>query len=137
MDGLEERAFNQLAMDGIFDEERVTVEAEATFERNYLKPLEAVKNKPRYTVKLRGMLLTSTVTVTSSTILHPDMDKEGTNCDELIMKTSQALNGKTLKLFCLSILRNDMESRIKHVINKWAIASSSSRISSNWCDTTG
>ncbi|KAF8333732.1 hypothetical protein F5887DRAFT_993265 [Amanita rubescens] len=73
------------AMDGIFDEE---------------KPLEAVKHKPRHTVKLR------------------DMHKEGTTCDELIMRTSQALNGKTLKLFCLSILRNDMESRIKDVINK-------------------
>jgi hypothetical protein len=118
MDGLEERAFNKLAMDGIFDEEKVTGEANATFERNYLEPLEAVTHKPRYTIKLRGMLLTSTVPAISSTILHPDMHKEDTNCDKLIMTTSQALNGKTLKLFCLSILRNDVEICIKDVINQ-------------------
>ncbi|KAF8334501.1 hypothetical protein F5887DRAFT_990881 [Amanita rubescens] len=100
MDGLEDRAFNRLAMDGIFDEEKATAEAKATFERNYLEPLEAVKHKPCHTIKLR------------------DMDKEGTICDELILRTSQALDGDALKLFCLSILRNDMESRIKDVINK-------------------
>jgi hypothetical protein len=105
-------------MNGIFDEEKVTTEAKATFERSYLEPLEGVKHKPRYTIQLCGMLLTSTVPVTSSTILHPDMDQEGTNCDELLMRTSEALDGKTLKLFCLSIIQNDVESHIKDVINK-------------------
>jgi len=119
MDGLEERAYNKLAMDGIFDEKKATAEAKAIFEHNYLMPLEVVKHKLRYTVKLRGMLPTSTVPVTSSTILYPDMHQEGTNCNELILRTAEALNGETLKLFCLSILRNDMESRIKDVINKW------------------
>jgi hypothetical protein len=46
------------------------------------------------------------------------MNKEGTDCNELIMRTSQALNGSTLRLFCLSILRNGVESRIKQVINE-------------------
>jgi hypothetical protein len=57
-------------------------------------------------------------TVPSSAIRHSDMNKEETDCDELIMTTSKALNGDTLKLFCLSILRNDVESRIKDVITK-------------------
>jgi hypothetical protein len=39
-------------------------------------------------------------------------------------------------LFCLSILRNDVEICIKDVINQWAIASPF-QISSSWCDTTG
>ena len=59
MDGLEQRAFNKLAMDGIFDKNEVTAEAQAAFERNYLKPLQAVKHKPRYTVQFRGMLFAS------------------------------------------------------------------------------
>jgi len=122
MDGLEDRAFNQLLELGedIPDEEKVTAEAKATFKCKYLEPLEAVKHKPRYIIELRGMLLISMVTVTSgsSAILYPDMHKEGTTCDELLVRTSQALNGKTLKLFCLSILRNDMESRIKDVIDE-------------------
>jgi hypothetical protein len=46
------------------------------------------------------------------------MDKEGTDCEELIVRTSQALNGNTLRLFCLSILRNDVETRIKQVIKQ-------------------
>ena len=56
---VEQRAFNTLAMDGIFDKNKVTAEAEAAFERNYLKPLEAVKHKPCYTVQFRGMLFAS------------------------------------------------------------------------------
>ena len=113
MDGLEQRAFNKLAMDDIFDKEKVAAEAEATFKRNYLEPLQSVKHKPRYTLQLRGMLLASTAPATSSTILHPDMHNEDTDCDELIVRTSQALDGKTLELFCLSMLRNNIESRIK------------------------
>ena len=65
------------------------------------------------------------------------MDKEGTYCDELITKTSQALNRETLKLFCLSILRNNMEARIKDVINEWAIAASFQITSQYTNDTTG
>lgn len=118
MDGLEQRAFNKLAMDGVFDKEKVTAEAKATFERNYLEPLQAVKYKPRYTVQLRGMLLTSTAPATSSTVLHPDMHKEGTDCFDLIARTSEALDSKTLKLFCLSILRSDVEFCIKDIINE-------------------
>lgn len=46
------------------------------------------------------------------------MNKEGTDCDELMMRTSEVLDGKTLKLFCLSFLRNDVESRIKEAFNQ-------------------
>ena len=53
----------------------------------------------------------------NSAICYSDMDKEGANCDDLILKTSQALGSETLELFCLSILRNDVESRIRDVIN--------------------
>ena len=81
-------------MDGIFDEKKATAEAKAIFEHNYLMPLEVVKHKLRYTVKLRGMLPTSTVPVTSSTILYPDMHQEGTNCNELILRTAEALNAR-------------------------------------------
>ena len=58
------------------------------------------------------------------------MDTEGADCDELIVRTSQALNGGTLRLFCLSILRNDIESRIKHVINLWVTVATIPIISS-------
>jgi hypothetical protein len=46
------------------------------------------------------------------------MDKEDAECDSLLVKTAVALDGKTLNLFCLSNLRNDVESHIKNVINQ-------------------
>ena len=58
------------------------------------------------------------------------MDKEGANCDVLIMDTSRALNGDTLRLFCLSMLRNDIESRIEQVIHRWATVATFPTISS-------
>jgi GTPase SAR1 family protein len=109
MDALDEKAFNELMLMEEDDDEEVPFEklkeqalirATAIFEEKYLGRLHGVKHEPRCVVQLR------------------DMDKEGTNCDELITKTSQALNGETLRLFCLSILRNNMESRIKDVINR-------------------
>ncbi|KAI0251028.1 hypothetical protein BJV78DRAFT_502167 [Lactifluus subvellereus] len=100
MDGLEERAFNELAMQDIFDEEKVKAEAAAKFKRNYLEPLQAVTHMPHSTVELR------------------DMHKPDTNCDDLLVETSRALDSKTLRLFCLSILRNDAESCIKDVITQ-------------------
>ncbi len=127
MDALDERAFNQLLNEGASFEEadsNAPSLAKDKFERSYLRPLtvEDVKNKPAHIVQLRGMLfhVNSTGEPTQPFTTHPDMDKEGANCDELIVRTSQALNGDTLRLFCLSILRNDIESRIKHVINRWA-----------------
>jgi len=104
MDALEDEARNQLMWDDDIPpakiKEEVPIRAEAIFKEKYLQRLEGVKHRPCYIVQLR------------------DMDKEGTNCKELIVRTSQVLNGDTLRLFCLSILRNDVESRIKQVINQ-------------------
>ncbi|KAF8522583.1 GTP-binding protein [Hysterangium stoloniferum] len=105
MDALDQEARSQLMWndDDLSREEiekKVPGLAEDIFQKKYLKRLAEVKHKPRHVVRLR------------------DMNKEGTNCDELIVKTSQALDGDTLKLFCLSILRIDIESRIKEVINR-------------------
>ncbi|KIL65055.1 hypothetical protein M378DRAFT_162626 [Amanita muscaria Koide BX008] len=101
MDALDGEARSQLIWEKVpFRDikEQVPIRAKAIFKKKYLQRLQEVKHKPRYIVQLR------------------DMNKKGTNCDELIIKTSQALNSATLKLFCLSILRNDVESRIKDVI---------------------
>ncbi|KAN0124046.1 hypothetical protein V8E52_002536, partial [Russula decolorans] len=103
MDALDKRAFNQLLNKGVSAKEarsKAPSLAKDKFERSYLRPLEDVKNKPAYIVQLR------------------DMHKEGANCDEVILRTSRALNGDTLRLFCLSILRNDIESHIIHVMNR-------------------
>ncbi|KAN0118210.1 hypothetical protein V8E52_005471 [Russula decolorans] len=104
MDALDKRAFNQLLTEGVPVKEarsKAPSLAKDKFERSYLRPLkDEVKNKPAYVVQLR------------------DMHKEGANCDVVIRKTSHALNGKTLRLFCLSILRNDIESHIIHVMNR-------------------
>ncbi|KAF8526615.1 GTP-binding protein [Hysterangium stoloniferum] len=105
MDALDQEARNQLMWndDDLSREEiekQVPGLAEDIFYQKYLKRLDEVRHKPRYVVRLR------------------DMNKEGTNCDELIVKTSQALDRDTLKLFCLSILRIDIDSRIKQVINE-------------------
>jgi hypothetical protein len=54
-------------------------------------------------------------------ICHLDMDKGDADCNELIARTAMALNGETLKLFCLSSLRNNVEAHLKHVIDQWAI----------------
>ena len=59
------------------------------------------------------------------------MDKEDADCNELIVRTSQALNDDTLRLFCLSILRNDIDFRIKHVINRWETVATLPMISAN------
>ena len=121
MDALDEEARNQLVREKVSFrniKEQVPIHAKAIFEKKYLQRLQEVKHKPRYIIQLRGMLFLVVDTAPSSAIHHPDMDKEGTNCDELIWRTSQALNGNTLKLFCLSIFRNDVESRIKGVITK-------------------
>ncbi|KAF8508995.1 GTP-binding protein, partial [Hysterangium stoloniferum] len=105
MDALDQVARNRL----MFNDDELSLEeiekqvpglAEAIFQKEYLKRLDEVKHKPRYVVRLR------------------DMNKKGTNCDELLVRTSQALDRDTLKLFCLSILRIDIESRIKQVINE-------------------
>ncbi|KAF8523354.1 hypothetical protein BU17DRAFT_63922 [Hysterangium stoloniferum] len=105
MDALAQVARNQL----MFNDEELSCEeiekqvpdlVAAIFQKKYLKLLDEVIHKPRYVLRLR------------------DMNKEGTNCDELIVRTSQALDRDTLKLFCLSILRIDIESRIKQVINE-------------------
>ncbi|KAN0109796.1 hypothetical protein V8E52_008902, partial [Russula decolorans] len=104
MDALDDEARNQLMWDDDVlpakIKEEVPIRAKAIFKKNYLERLEEVKHRPREVVQLRGM------------------DKEGTNCNKLIVRTSRALNGDTLRLFCLSILRNDIESRIKQVINQ-------------------
>ncbi|KAM6495045.1 hypothetical protein JOM56_009668 [Amanita muscaria] len=101
MDALDGEARSQLMWEKVpFRDinKQVPIRAKAIFEKKYLQRLQEVKHKPHYIVQLR------------------DMNKEGTDCDELIMRTSQALNHGTLILFCLSILRNDVESRIKDVI---------------------
>ncbi|KAF8525276.1 GTP-binding protein [Hysterangium stoloniferum] len=105
MDALDQVARNQLMFndDDLSCkeiEEQVPNLAKSIFRKKYLKRLEEVKHKPRYVVLLR------------------DMNKEDTNCDELIVRTSQALDRDTLKLFCLSMLRIDIDSRIKQVINR-------------------
>jgi len=103
MDALDGKAFNELLSRGLSITKAKT-QAHAhgmnIFKTNYLQRLDAVKHKPRSVVQLR------------------DMNKDGTECDELIVKTSSVLDGKTLKLFCLSILRNDVESRIEEAINQ-------------------
>jgi hypothetical protein len=73
---------------------------------------------PRKIVRLRGTLLLVDDTATRSAIRHSDMHKEDTDCDELIVRTSEALDRSTLRLFYLSILRNDIESRIEQVVNR-------------------
>ncbi|KIL65046.1 hypothetical protein M378DRAFT_11140 [Amanita muscaria Koide BX008] len=103
MDALDGEARSQLVWEKVpFRDinKQVPIRAEAIFEKKYLQRFQEpeVKHKPRYIVQLR------------------DMNKEGTDCDDLITRTSQALNGATLKLFCLSILLNDVESRIKDAI---------------------
>jgi len=103
MDALDARAFNELILDDVpYAEAKMQARSrgEDIFKTNYLQRLKMVKHRPRSVAELR------------------EMDKEGTDCDELIMKTSEVLNGKTLMLFCLSILRNDVESRIKEAINQ-------------------
>jgi len=140
MDALDEEAFNELMFEGVpFEKlkEQVPIRATAIFEEKHLGQLHGVKHEPRCVVQLRSTL--PLVRDTSNPLIHSpgpsDMDKEGTNCDELITKTSQALDRETLRLFCLSILRNNMESRIKDVINQWAIAASFQITTTN--DTTG
>ncbi|KAF8514895.1 era-like GTP-binding protein [Hysterangium stoloniferum] len=105
MDALDQQARNQLMWDdddlSLEEiEKQVPALAKDIFEEKYLNRLDEVKHKPRYVICLR------------------DMNKEGTGCDALIVKTSQALDRGTLKLFCLSILRIDIESRVKQVINE-------------------
>ncbi|KAF8517667.1 hypothetical protein BU17DRAFT_66747 [Hysterangium stoloniferum] len=79
MDALDQVARNQLMFsdDDISCEEieeQVPNLAEVLFRKKYLKRLDVVKHKPRYVVLLR------------------DMNKEDTNCEELIVRTSQALD---------------------------------------------
>jgi len=103
MDALDNRAFNELILDDVPRREakmQARARGEAIFKTNYLQRLEEVKHKPRAVVRLR------------------DMNKEGADCDELIMSTSDVLDDKTLKSFCLSFLRNDVEPRIKEAINQ-------------------
>ena len=120
MDALDRRAFNQLFNEGLpvkVARSEAPSRAKDKFERSYLRPLEDVKNKPAHVVQLRGMLFH--INSTGDQLNHhPDMHKEGTNCDELIVRTAQALNGDTLRLFCLSTLRNDIESCIEQVIHR-------------------
>jgi hypothetical protein len=121
MDALDARAFNELMLDDVSyakAKEQAPARGQDIFEKNYLQRLEEVKHKPRFVVQLRGMLLLVDDAATRSAIRYSDMHKEGTNCHALIVRTSQALNRNTLELFCLSILRNNMESRIKQVINQ-------------------
>jgi hypothetical protein len=125
MDALDEEARNQL----IYEEEvpfskikeQVPIRAKAIFEKNYLQRLKTVKHKPCGVVELRGMSIVTLfmILATHLAIRHSDMDKKGANCDKLIMSTAEALfMHETLELFCLSILRNDVESCIKDVINQ-------------------
>jgi GTP-binding protein EngB required for normal cell division len=103
MDALDHQAFEELLDGGVPVAEakmQARARGEDIFETNYRQRLEKVNHKPRSVVRLR------------------DMNKEDTDCDELIISTSKVLDGKTLKLFCLSFLRNDVESRIKEAINQ-------------------
>jgi GTPase SAR1 family protein len=103
MDALDEEARNQLLCEEVSFaklEEQVPIRAKVLFERNYLQLLDKVKHKPHYVIQLR------------------DMDKKDANCNNLILKTSEVLNDKTLNLFCLSIIRNNMETYIKYAINQ-------------------
>ena len=120
MDALDDKAYNELLNNGASweeAEEKVASVAQDIFERKYLRPLEQVKHQPRAVVKLRSMSLL-VIMATFSIICHPDMDDPKTKCDQLLVATSRALNRETLRLFCLSILRNDVESRIQEVISK-------------------
>ena len=121
MDTLDKRAFNELILDDVpytKAKEQAPARAKDIFEKSYLQRLQGVKYTPHKIVQLRGTLLLVDDVANYSAIRHSDMHKEGTRCDELIMGTSGALDGDTLRLFCLSILRNDIESRIKQVINQ-------------------
>ncbi|KAF8515016.1 hypothetical protein BU17DRAFT_52003, partial [Hysterangium stoloniferum] len=82
MDALDQVARNQLMWnnDNLSPEEiekQVPDLAEEIFQKKYLGRLDEVNHKPRYVVRLR------------------DMNKEGTNCDELIAITSQTLDRDT------------------------------------------
>jgi hypothetical protein len=60
MDGLDERAFNELLNRGVSFEEadsKASSLAKDIFERNYLQPLNNVTYKPARILELRGMLL--------------------------------------------------------------------------------
>ncbi|KAF8514000.1 era-like GTP-binding protein [Hysterangium stoloniferum] len=104
MDALDQVARNQLMWNDDLSPEsikkEVPIRAEAIFKERYLKRLDEVKHKPRYIVKLRGM------------------QEWNASCNELVVKTSNALDRDTLNLFCFSILRNSIESRTKQVINE-------------------
>jgi hypothetical protein len=59
MDALDDRAYNQLLLEGASFEEadsKAPSLAKDKFERSYLRPVEDAKNKPAYIVQLRGML---------------------------------------------------------------------------------
>jgi hypothetical protein len=121
MDALDDEAYNQLMWEDDVPPAKIKAEvpirAEAIFKKNYLQRLLQVKHMPRYVVQLRGMLL-FVHDSNPRPMTHSDMNKEGINCNELIVRTSQALHGGILRLFCLSILRNDVVSRVKQVINE-------------------
>lgn len=119
-DVLDDEARNQLQGEEVpFEEleEKIPIRAKFIFEEKYLPLLDKVKHKPHSVIQLRGMSL-FVDEATYSAICHLDMNKKDANCDDLILKTSLALNDKTLNLFCLSILRNNMKSNIKYVINQ-------------------
>ena len=120
MDALDDKAYNELLNNGASweeAEEKVASVAQDIFERKYLRPLEQVKHQPRAVVKFRSMSLL-VIMATFSIICHLDMDDPKAKCGQLLVETSQALNREILRLFCLSILRNDVESRIQEVIAK-------------------
>ena len=121
MDTLDKRAFNELILNEVpYTEakEQAPARAKDIFEKSYLHRLKGVKYTPRKIVRLRGTLLLVDDVANCSAIRHSDMHKEGTRCEELIIGTSRALDGNTLRLFCLSLLRNNISSRIKEVINQ-------------------
>jgi len=76
MDALDEVARNELMNEEVpFSKlkEQVPIRAKAIFEKNYLQRLKEVKHLPHGVIQLR------------------DMDREGANCDTLILRTSQVL----------------------------------------------
>jgi hypothetical protein len=57
MDGLEERAFNELVGKGVSFEEadsKASSLSKDIFKRDYLEPLQEVMHKPQYVVEFRG-----------------------------------------------------------------------------------
>ncbi|KAF8814006.1 era-like GTP-binding protein [Phlegmacium glaucopus] len=106
MDALDKKVFSEQLNKKIPPREarkNVPSLARAKFERDYLAPLKKVSHQPKNIVELR------------------EMNKPDKDCNELVIKTAEALDSQALELLIISAHRNDVEFSIKRVINEQII----------------